>query len=177
MAIQWGDQYTACLMLGMANNYGLWCSCRLNLLYFVKKARSIGHTFFPPGSNSHTSNFMRDVTFSSNTSIISGPWGSYIRMDVHPSGNIVNMDGSGPNRGRNWLKARIQPINSSTRAYQFYGNIVTTFKQNHTRVIGSNNEEAEIRSPCHPSSWIKTSILDLRKWLAESYIYNQQRVQ
>jgi len=37
---------------------------------------------------------MRGVTVGPNTSIISGPWGSYIRMDVLPSGGTANLDGS-----------------------------------------------------------------------------------
>ena len=52
-----------------------------------------GYTFFPPGSNSYTAN-MRDVTFGPNASIISGSWGSYVRMDASPIGSMANMDGS-----------------------------------------------------------------------------------
>jgi hypothetical protein len=51
-----------------------------------------GYTFFPPGSNSMSN--MRGVTFGPNTSVISGSWGSYVRMDIRHTGSTANMDGS-----------------------------------------------------------------------------------
>jgi len=53
-----------------------------------------GYTFFPntPGSNFQMSN-MRGVNFGPNTSVISGSWGSYVRMDIRLRGSTAHMDG------------------------------------------------------------------------------------
>lgn len=37
---------------------------------------------------------MKGVIFGPETSVISGPWGSYVRLDIRLRGNSGNMDGS-----------------------------------------------------------------------------------
>jgi hypothetical protein len=78
----------------------------------VPSLLSQGYTFFPnsPGSKALMSN-MKGVIFGPNTSVISGPWGSYVRLDIRLRGSSANMDGSDMvNHDRRECHVRLQDV-------------------------------------------------------------------